>query len=112
MKKRLQRISTEPTELQLAIQAAVLELCEGEVVSFSDIAARAGRPKAARAAGAVLAKSEDTLPWWRVVYSDGHLPPCNPSLQAERLADEGVKLRGFRVIRSPRGRFAPAESFD
>ena len=75
---------------------------EGEVVSFGDVAALAGRPGAARAAGAVLANSADTLPWWRVVYSDGHLPPCNPGLQAERLADEGVELSGFRVIRRPR----------
>ncbi len=96
----------EPTDLQRQITAAVLKLSEGEVVSFGDIAARAGRSNASRAAGAVLAKSEDALPWWRVVYSDGHLPPCNPSLQAERLADEGVELRGFRVIRSPGGRFA------
>ncbi len=95
-----------PTELQQKITAAVLALSAGEVVSFGDIAARAGRPDASRAAGAVLAKSTDTLPWWRVVYSDGHLPPCNPSLQAERLSDEGAELKGFRVIRSLSGRFA------
>jgi methylated-DNA-protein-cysteine methyltransferase-like protein len=94
------------TPLQQAIVAAVETLAEGEVVSFGDVAARAGRPDAARAAGAVLAGSADTLPWWRVVYSSGHLPPCNPGLQAQRLADEGVNLRGFRVIDSPRGRFA------
>ncbi len=96
----------QPTALQRKIGEAVLGLSAGEVVSFGDIAARAGRPDASRAAGAVLAKSADTLPWWRVVYSDGHLPPCNPSLQAERLAEEGVKLKGFRVICSPSGRFA------
>ena len=96
----------EPTELQQRIADAVLGLVEGEVVSFGDIAARAGRPNASRAAGAVLASSGDTLPWWRVVYGDGHLPPCNPGLQAERLAEEGVELKGFRVIRSPGGRFA------
>ncbi len=96
----------EPTALQQQIAAAVLSLKPGEVLSFGDIAARAGRPDASRAAGAVLAHSADTLPWWRVVYADGHLPPCNPSLQAERLADEGVELKGFRVIRSPSGRFA------
>lgn len=93
------------TPLQKALIAAVEDLSEGEVVSFGDIAQLAGYPKAARAAGAVLARSADTLPWWRVVYADGHLPTCNPSLQAERLADEGVKLRAFRVIQSPLGRF-------
>lgn len=104
--KRTQSTSHDPTPLQQEIAAAVEQLVEGEVVSFGDIAARAGRPNAARAAGSVLAKSTDTLPWWRVVYGDGHLPPCNPGLQAQRLADEGVRLRGFRVIHSPRGRFA------
>ena len=84
---------------------AVLALKPGEVVSFADIAAAAGRPKAARSAGNLLANSLDTLPWWRVVYSSGHLPPCNPSVQAERLREEGVELSAFRVIQSPRGRF-------
>ena len=84
----------------------VLSLREGEVVSYSDVAKLAGHPRAARAAGSVLAQSLDTLPWWRVVYSDGHLPPCNPGLQAERLAEEGVEVRGFRVVSAPLGRFA------
>ena len=94
------------TELQQKIVLAAESLAVGEVVSFGDIAAKAGRPNASRAAGSVLAKSGDSLPWWRVVYSSGDLPACNPSLQAERLADEGVQLEGFRVIRSPLGRFA------
>ena len=106
MQKRRAKTGPDKTPLQQAITVAVQRLRQGEVVSFGDVAANAGRPDAARAAGAVLAQSADTLPWWRVVYSDGHLPPCNPSLQAERLADEGVNLRGFRVIHSPRGRFA------
>jgi alkylated DNA nucleotide flippase Atl1 len=94
------------TPLQNEMIAAVESLAEGEVVSFGDVAAMAGKPGASRAAGSLLASAGDVLPWWRVVYSSGHLPPCNPSLQAERLADEGVELRGFRVIRSPLGRFS------
>lgn len=93
------------TEFQQQMAAAVLELQPGQVVSFGDIAAAAGRPTAARAAGRMLAGSTDTLPWWRVVYSNGHLPPCNPTLQSERLVEEGVQLTAFRVIRSPLGRF-------
>jgi methylated-DNA-protein-cysteine methyltransferase-like protein len=96
----------DPTALQEQIIAVVEGLGIGEVVSFGDVAARAGRPDAARAAGTVLANSGDTLPWWRVVYADGHLPPCNPGLQESRLTEEGVELRGYRVIRSPAGRFA------
>ncbi|MCO8124894.1 MGMT family protein [Stieleria sp. TO1_6] len=93
------------TEFQQQMADAVAKLSSGEVVSFGDIAASAGRPTAARAAGHLLAQSSLELPWWRVVYSNGHLPPCNPSLQAERLSEEGVQLVGFRVTCSPRGRF-------
>jgi methylated-DNA-protein-cysteine methyltransferase-like protein len=93
------------TEFQQQMADAVNELRPGEVVSFGDIAAAAGRPNAARAAGRMLSESMDTLPWWRVVYSDGHLPHCNPTVQSERLADEGVQLNAFRVVRSPLGRF-------
>lgn len=93
------------THFEQQMASAVGKLRPGEVVSFGDIAAAAGRPNAARAAGRMLSRSLDTLPWWRVVYSDGHLPPCNPSVQSERLIDEGVCLKGFRVVRSPLGRF-------
>ena len=103
--KRVSGAKAQLTPLQSKILCAVEELGVGEVVSFGDIASRAGRPDAARAAGAVLAGAADH-PWWRVVYSDGHLPPCNPGLQAQRLIEEGVTLRGFRVLQSPRGRFA------
>lgn len=92
--------------LRMAIESVVDQLREGEVLSYGDVAAKAGYPGAARAAGKVLGNLPETLPWWRVVYGNGHLPPCNPSLQAERLAGEGVVLQGFRVIHAPIGRFA------
>ncbi len=98
------------TPIHDAVIKAVLNLMEGEVVSFGDLAGKAGHPRAARAAGAILSKSGDSLPWWRVVYANGHLPPCNPSLQAERLMAEGVQLRGFRVLASPQGRFRSPQS--
>ena len=97
--------SQSGTKIENDISTAVLALSKGEIVSFGDVAAKAGHPKAARAAGAVLAKSGDALPWWRVVYADGQVPPCNPSLQVERLLAEGVQIRGFRVLSSPVGRF-------
>ena len=94
------------TSLEAAFTVAVAGLEEGEVVSFGDIAARAGRPTAPRAAGAFLSKSMAVLPWWRVVYSDGRLPPCDPVKQAGYLEAEGVVVRDHRVVRAPRGRFA------
>lgn len=85
---------------------AVADLDEGEVISYADAAARAGRPGAARAAGSVLSRSMGSVPWWRVVYSDGRLPVCDPDAQVARLRAEGVTVDGGRVRRSPKGRFA------
>ncbi len=84
----------------------VEQLSDGEVVSFGDIAGRAGRPKASRAAGRMLSKIRDgDLPWWRVVYSDGKLPACRPTVQIERLEAEGVLVENGRVVAAPIGRF-------
>lgn len=97
---------TDSTSLQSRILKAVDQLDEGEVVSFGDIAMRAGNPGAARAVGKTLSSGGSVYPWWRVVYGDGHLPPCNPGLQADKLTEEQVEMQGFRVVRSPKGRFA------
>lgn len=81
-------------------------LAEGEVVSYGDIAAVAGRPGAPRAVGRILASSRADLPWWRVVYSDGRLSPANPSEQSDLLRAEGVLVLDYRVVAAPLGRFA------
>jgi methylated-DNA-protein-cysteine methyltransferase-like protein len=87
------------------LERVVATLAPGEVVSYGDIAHDAGRPGAHRAAGAFMAHSGGGLPWWRVVYSDGRLPPVNETEQAQRLRAEGVVVRNGRVVESPAGRF-------
>ncbi|MEL7498848.1 MAG: MGMT family protein [Planctomycetota bacterium] len=93
------------TRLEQRMSDAVRNLAVGEVVSYADVAARAGRPGASRAAGRLLAKSDSSLPWWRVVYSDGRLPQHNPELHQQRLEQEGVVLKNGRVVSAPLGRF-------
>ncbi len=95
------------TSLQNAFTLAVASLRFGEVVSYADVAKRAGRPKASRAAGRFLATSGLDIPWWRVVYSDGRLAEVNRAVQANRLEDEGVQLNATRakVLVAPLGRF-------
>lgn len=95
-----------PEDFVEACLEAVADLEPGEVVSYGDVAERAGRPGAHRAAGAVLARSMGSVPWWRVVYADGRLPVCGPEEQTARLRDEGAVVQGGRVRRSPAGRFA------
>ena len=84
-----------------------MALMTGEVVSYGDVADVAGFPGRARAVGAFLARSDDTLPWWRVVHSDGRLPPHAVRKQSARLRAEGVVVRDGRVRRAPLGRFRP-----
>lgn len=93
-------------EMRSAMVRAIESLRVGEVVSYGDVASRAGYPRRHRAVGQLLSVSVDSLPWWRVVYFSGHLPPCNPTLQEQRLMAEGVRLDRLKVIASPHGRFA------
>lgn len=91
------------------VHRVVMGTSPGEVVSFGDVAHDAGRPRAARAVGALMARSMGALPWWRVVYADGSLPPCAPAEQRRRLRAEGVVVRAARVVDAPLGRFARSE---
>jgi methylated-DNA-protein-cysteine methyltransferase-like protein len=78
------------------VQEVIRGLDRGEVVSYGEVAAEAGRPGAARAVGNILAGSVG-LPWWRVVTASGRLVPGNETDHAKRLRDEGVEVRGHRV---------------
>ncbi len=73
------------------ILAAVRAIPEGFVRCYGDL-----DPVAPRFAGRALSRNDDpTLPWWRVVRSDGSLP--KGERQRALLEDEGVPLRGARV---------------
>ncbi|MDQ6711261.1 MAG: MGMT family protein [Candidatus Dormibacteraeota bacterium] len=74
----------------------IRELKRGEVVSYGQVAARAGFPGAARAVGNVLANSVG-LPWWRVVRANGELAVRKDGEQRRRLRREGVRFNGDRV---------------
>ncbi len=79
--------------------AKVLDaLGRGDVVTYGEVAAEAGRPGAHRAVGSFLARSGGAFPWWRVVTSTGRLVPHNEAEQARRLTTEGVEVRDGRVI--------------
>jgi methylated-DNA-protein-cysteine methyltransferase-like protein len=68
------------------------------VVSYGEVARRAGYPRAARAVGNVLARSMG-LPWWRVVRANGALSAHGGEEQARRLRREGIAIRDGRVQR-------------
>jgi alkylated DNA nucleotide flippase Atl1 len=86
------------TELQDRFRAVIADLVPGEVVSYGEVARRAGRRGAARAVGAFLSEFGGDLPWWRVVRADGRVAPHKPREQARRLRAEGIDVVGGRVV--------------
>ena len=87
------------TEWEEAIAGALDTLGSGEVVTYGEIAAQAGRPGAARSVGRYLSASGGAHPWWRVVTSTGRLIPGHESEQAKKLRAEGVAVAANRVVR-------------
>lgn len=88
----------EPTAWQQRIRAVLEALAPGEVVSYGEVARRAGRPRAHRSVGAFLAEHGGGLPWWRVVRADGSLVAPKQREQARRLRAEGVEVVDDRVV--------------
>ncbi|CAA9230734.1 MAG: hypothetical protein AVDCRST_MAG50-1175 [uncultured Acidimicrobiales bacterium] len=84
------------TEFAAKVHEVILATNPGDVLTYGQVAALAGRPGAARAVGATLAASTG-LPWWRVVQASGRLATGKEAEQARRLAAEGVPVRGDRV---------------
>ncbi|TDK26138.1 methylated-DNA--protein-cysteine methyltransferase [Luteimonas aestuarii] len=89
------------------ILAAIRDVPHGAVAGYGQIARRAGLPGRARLVARVLAgNGDDTLPWHRVLRSDGRIafPPGSRGHreQAARLRAEGVQVTAGRVRMPPR----------
>jgi len=91
------------TTFEDAVLAVLAALPSGEVITYGEVAAEAGRPGAARAVGRVMATSGADVAWWRVVAADGRLAPGKEAEQRRRLAAEGVDV-GERRVRGMRCR--------
>jgi alkylated DNA nucleotide flippase Atl1 len=86
------------TEWERRTEAVIANLAVGEIVSYVEVARRAGRPRAARSVGSFLSRYGAALPWWRVVHADGRLAAHKGAEHARRLRSEGVEVRADRVI--------------
>lgn len=96
---RLGPLRREDRAFAEAVKAVLRDLRRGEVVTYGQVAARAGYPRAARAVGNILAR-ETGLPWWRVVRANGELAAHSQEEQARRLRREKVRVRDNRVVRA------------
>ncbi len=57
-----------------SVYEVVQSIPPGRVMTYGSVAAAVGS-RAARAVGRIMSHSGGELPWWRVVYSDGHILP-------------------------------------
>jgi len=84
-----------------AVYELVAQIPAGQVMTYGQIAALCGSPRAARIVGQIAAHGSSNLPWQRVVYQDGRLAGAFPggrTQQAALLAEDGVKVSpDFRV---------------
>ena len=97
------------------VLAAVRAIPPGRVSTYGDVAAAAGRRRAARAVGNIMRTCRDaTVPCHRVVAAGGRLGGYGGQevlkralLVAEGIAVVGRAIRGFGAVRWPAQRGAP-----
>lgn len=96
--------AVDPRERILQVVRAIPR---GQVLGYGEVARRAGLPGRARMAAKVLAENDDpTLPWHRVLRSDGRIALPTGSMgfdtQVKLLREEGLtvvagKVRGVQA---------------
>jgi methylated-DNA-protein-cysteine methyltransferase-like protein len=77
------------------VYEVVAQIPSGRVMTYGQIAALCGSPRAARIVGGIAHWGPEELPWHRVVNKQGGLAGAFPggrSEQAQRLAEEGVEV--------------------
>ena len=83
----------------LAIYQVISQIPRGRVASYGDVAKMAGLPGYARYVGYLLKSvpTDTSLPWHRVVRSDGTIPQETIIKQKPKLMAEKVVLKGQKV---------------
>ena len=98
-----------PTEsFSRRVLAAVRRIPVGRVSTYGDVAAAAGKPRAARAVGNIMrdCKARD-VPCHRVIAAGGRLGGYGGNLALKRalLRAEGIVLTGSRIRQFPEKRW-------
>ena len=92
----------------MTLQEELLDLVRavprGRVTHYGALGRALSRPVSGVVVGRWLRATPEDVPWWRVVGRDGRLPilkrdPGLESLQASRLAEEGVGIEDGAVAR-------------
>ena len=73
----------------------VAQIPRGRVVTYGQVAALGGRPRAARIVGGIAHWGDQSLPWQRVVHKDGSLAagyPGGVEGHKQVLEAEGIRV--------------------
>jgi O-6-methylguanine DNA methyltransferase len=84
--------TTIQTRFSQKVLAVVAQIPRGSVLTYAEVARRAGSPRAVRAVGTVLAKNfHPDIPCHRVIRSNGELGQYNRGVARKRelLIEEG-----------------------
>ncbi len=93
--------------------AIIRAIPQGQVMTYGDVAAYAGRPRQARRVGYALAACNGRdVPWWRVINAQGAISSRTPdggseSMQRDLLESEGVEFTLERRVELDRFRHRP-----
>ncbi|MDI2030064.1 MGMT family protein [Saccharopolyspora sp. TS4A08] len=78
------------------VRAVVASIPPGKVLSYGDVAARAGL-NSPRLVGRIMAEDTADLPWYRVLRSNGTVAEHLRHRQLELLRAEGVLADGGKI---------------
>jgi O-6-methylguanine DNA methyltransferase len=98
------------TDFTKRVLAAVRRIPAGRVATYGDVAAAAGRPRAARAVGNIMREcSAPGVPCHRVIAAAGALGGYAGNLELKRalLRAEGILVKGSRIREFAAKRWAP-----
>lgn len=94
---------------------AIKEVPKGKVVSYGQVAAVAGSPRAARVVGGILRASDlDSVPWWRVINNKGEISikgsfEATKVLQKQLLEREGIIVTNSFSLNIEKYRYKPSK---
>ena len=104
-------VSAQSPFTQKVIQV-IQSIPKGKVISYGQVAAYIGIPRAARQVGWILRSLEDgvSMPWWRVVNNTGRISiegnlHNDKELQKKLLQQEGVAVNEDYILNIEKYRF-------
>ena len=111
--RRRSRKPSKKDEFATRVLAVVRRIPPGRVATYGEVAALAGRPRAARAVGNIMRGcGRPDVPCHRVIAAGGRLGGYGGSEHMKRalLMAEGVRFRGKRVSIIADVRYRPAKA--